>query len=809
MVAQKTAGIAAAIAMLLTVDPAIAATPKAKTPPKEAKQAAAPVPKAKPKPAASASGAARKAAPAAAAGTAAAAAAGAAIAGMAVQIDEATLDSVERVSRLPPGAVVRPAAPVEEETVAAAVAAINPIKAAVAAPAVAAVRTPPRPATPPAPTGEPAPPAATLMSAPARPLTGEQRTLALRAVALIEGGQADKGAALAQQLEGQQPALASYLDWERLRRTGSGASFAEITDFVRSHRDWPRQDMLQRRAEEAITGSEPAERLIAWFSENPPVTGIGMVRYGELLAARGGNGQPWIRKAWIEGTFSQREESDFLARNGRYLTAQQHYLRADRLLWENNVAADAVRRLMPLLDDGHRNLVEARLAFRLGTKNPEALVARVPQKLVGDPGLAFERIRARERQGRDDDSDIALNGPPADAAQGDKFWALRHAQARKALADGRTAAAYRYAANHGALSGGSLADAEFLAGWIALRLQENPRQAIQHFQKLDEAVRFPISKARAAYWLGRAHEAGRDPANARRWYLEAAEHPTAFYGQLALAKLGQRNGLELPPAPKSSGAERDRFNRRELVTIVRQLNEMGLEDRLRPFLLRLQETSGSLGERAMVAQLAREMGRVDLALAVAKRAQQGGYLVTDAYFPMIDVLSKGDYGLDPAVVMAVARQESEFNPGAVSPAGARGLMQLMPATAQEVSKKLNLAYAADKLTGDPRFNATLGSSYMAGLIENWSGNLAMAAAGYNAGEGRVRKWVKDWGDPRNGEIDPVDWIEMIPFSETRNYVQRVVEGVQVYRQLTRGNVPMTLDTDIRGRGTGRRADLSE
>lgn len=790
MGAQKTVGIAAAIALLLTIDPVVAATPKAKTPPKETQPVAAvPVPRPRPTPPAIA-----RSAPAQAPSTRAA-----------LRIDDEVLDSVERLSLLPPGAVVKPAAPVDEEPVAAAVAAINPIKAAVAAPAVAAIKAPPRPAA--APPGEAAPPPASLMGGPLRPLTAEQRALALRALALIEGGQADKGGALADQLRGQ-TALVSYLDYERLRRSGSGASFGEITEFVRTHRDWPRQEMLQRRAEEAITGSEPADRLMAWFAENPPVTGIGMVRYGELLAARGGDAQPWLRRAWIEGTFSPQEEAAFLGRNGSHLAAIDHYRRADRLLWESNVAADAVRRLLPMLDDGHRALVEARLAFRLGTKNPEGLVARVPQKLVGDPGLAYERIRARERQGRDDDSDIALSGPPADPAQGDKFWALRQAQARKALADGRVAAAYRYAANHGALSGGSLAEAEFLAGWIALRLNENPRQAIQHFEKLNAAVKFPISKARAAYWLGRSHEAGRDPAVARRWYLEAAEHPTTFYGQLALGKLGQRNSLDLPAAPKSSPAERERFNRRELVAVVRQLDELGQADRLRPFLLRLQETSATLGERALTAQLAREIGRVDLALAVAKRAHQGGHLVTDAYFPIIDVLSKGDFGLDPAVVMAVARQESEFNAGAVSPAGALGLMQLMPATAKEVSRKLNLSYAADKLTNDPRFNATLGSSYMAGLIENWSGNLALAAAAYNAGEGRVRKWIKDWGDPRTGEIDPVDWIEMIPFSETRNYVQRVVEGVQVYRQLTRGSVPMTLDADIRGRGTGRRAEAT-
>ena len=448
MGAQKTVGIAAAIALLLTIDPVVAATPKAKTPPKETQPVAAvPVPRPRPTPPAIA-----RSAPAPSARAA-------------LRIDDEVLDSVERLSLLPPGAVVKPAAPVDEEPVAAAVAAINPIKAAVAAPAVAAIKAPPRPAA--APPGEAAPPPASLMGGPLRPLTAEQRALALRALALIEGGQADKGGALADQLRGQ-TALVSYLDYERLRRSGSGASFGEITEFVRTHRDWPRQEMLQRRAEEAITGSEPADRLMAWFAENPPVTGIGMVRYGELLAARGGDAQPWLRRAWIEGTFSPQEEAAFLGRNGSHLAAIDHYRRADRLLWESNVAADAVRRLLPMLDDGHRALVEARLAFRLGTKNPEGLVARVPQKLVGDPGLAYERIRARERQGRDDDSDIALSGPPADPAQGDKFWALRQAQARKALADGRVAAAYRYAANHGALSGGSLAEAEFLAGWIAL-----------------------------------------------------------------------------------------------------------------------------------------------------------------------------------------------------------------------------------------------------------------------------------------------------------------------------------------------------
>lgn len=657
--------------------------------------------------------------------------------------------------------------------------------------------------------GKPVP--VTKATGPAKSL-GADKQAALRVIAFLEAGQFDKADTLTKTLAGN-PVLRDYLDWEMYRRQGTGASFTEIAEFIDAHPDWPRLEVLQRRAEEAIAGNEPPAKLKAWFDVHPPITGSAMVRYADALDAAGrkGDALQLYRQAWIFGNFIPREEADLLVQHGGAFDFAINYQRADRLLFEANLQADAVRRVLPLLDPGHRAVAEARLALRLNAAGADKMVAHVPKANLSDPGLSYERMRFRQRQGNDKIDDIPLAGAPKDPAGGEKVWAMRQVKARAALTEGRVSDAYKLVSDLQGLPPNAAAEAEFLAGWIALRLLDQPREALRHFVRLDAAVRFPVSKARAAYWLGRTYEVANDKARTHEWYERAAQFPTTYYGQLALLKLDRRGVLELPPQPKPTAAMIQAFDLRQLVQATRLVDQLGQDDRLRTFVLRLQETSPTAEEKSLVADLATKLGRPDVALAAAKRAFQSGTLVIDANFPLVDPLTR-DFGLDSALVLAVSRQESEFNAGAVSPAGAMGLMQLMPATAKAVAKSAGLTYTPAKLTTDPAFNATLGSRYLKGLLNQWDGNLVLALASYNAGEGRARKWIKDWGDPRQPKVDVIDWVELIPFTETRNYVQRVTEGVQVYRQLLaqtdpkRNGVALALDADLRGRDKWKSCD---
>jgi soluble lytic murein transglycosylase len=600
------------------------------------------------------------------------------------------------------------------------------------------------------------------------------------------------------------PLVRAAIDWLWLQQPGSGADFETVADFMARHPDWPAQQTLQRRAEEALDWRVSDARVLGWLGERKPLTGDGMIRYGTALLNNGRSeeGLNWLRTGWIKGNFASKEEAEIWRDHHTLFSDADNWARLDRLLWERQTAA--ARRMLPRVESDRRTLAEARLGLIEDAGNVDRLIDRVPADLANDGGLAYERLRWRRQKGRSGAAEDILVEAPDDLGRAEKWWVERHLQARRALAEGRVSEAYRLVAGHGQSDPRYLAEAEWLAGWIALRFLNEPEAAERHFRRLYESVRFPVSQARGAYWTARALKAQGDEDRARSWYRNAAEHPTTFYGQMALIALEQRGPLALPRNPLPSSAQVTAFERRELVRVARLLAELGQDNRLRTFVLRLQELAASPGEHALVADLARRIGRIDLAVAAAKRSAQSGItLVNDAY-PLVDPLTR-DYGPERALVLAVSRQESEFNAQAISSAGARGLMQLMPATAKQVARALRIDYRHERLTADPAYNARLGSSYLAGLLDSWDGNYVLTLAAYNAGDGRVRSWIRDWGDPRRAEVDPVDWIELIPFSETRNYVQRVLEGVQVYRQLVSPNASqlLRLDEDLRGRAIGR------
>ena len=625
-------------------------------------------------------------------------------------------------------------------------------------------------------------------------LSAEDWRLYKRAFAAIGKGDWTTARRLGSQADERLPAKA--ITWLYLTQPGSPARFEEIAVLVESNADWPLRPTLLRRAEEAMSDRIPDQRVLAWFAAHPPVSGTGRVRLAEALMHSGqaGAGEALLRRAWVEGDFPVRREREIQRRHRKLLTRSDHEARLDRLLWDER--RRAARRMLHHVSDGARALAIARLTLMERAGGVDNAIARVPAHLKDHPGLVFERLRWRRRKGFDERAKLLLLDPPETLVRPEAWWRERKIQARKSLTEGSVTEAYRLARDHGELSGASLAEAEWLAGWIALRFLGDSEVAHAHFARMYDAVRFRLSRARGAYWAARAAERGGGLERARIWYAKAAEHQTAFYGQLAALRLERSADLALAPDPLPSVSEIETFNRRELVRVVRLLAELGETERLRPFIMALAEQAGTPAEHFLAATLAGILGRSDLAIAAAKRSERAGVRIVAPSYPLI--VPPAGAKLEPALLLALFRQESEFNPKAVSRSGARGLMQLLPRTAKRVASKLKIRYVKAKLTEDPSYNATLGSAHLADLIESYDGSYVLALAAYNAGPSRVKRWLKDFGDPRTAEVDVIDWIELIPIAETRNYVQRVLEALQVYRQRLSGEVvALKLGQDLR------------
>ncbi|PHQ71284.1 MAG: lytic murein transglycosylase [Sneathiella sp.] len=522
-----------------------------------------------------------------------------------------------------------------------------------------------------------------------------------------------------------------------------------------------------------------------------------MYRYGEALLENGKQtkGKSWIKQAWSVGNFPKKLERHILKKHLALFTQADHEKRLDRLLWERG--ATAATRMLPYVSKGQKKLAIARIRLMKMAGNVDAAVNSVPVELQNDPSLIYERAKWRRRKSLHDGSRELLLQIDETVPKAEKWWLERHIQARKLLAMGHVSDAYRLVSQHGLTEGGDFATAEWLSGWIALRFLGDHDVATKHFVRLFENVSFPISRARGAYWIGRTQLALNDTKKANFWFEIAARHYTTFYGQMALHEMGKRR---LPLIPEINGPDASiltAYAMDERVMVIRHLGELEKSKWAKSFLLKMAEDVSRPEEYTYLAALATEIGRPDYAISVAKRAHQLGTDLTEINWPTKSV-DLDNPAIELPLILAITRQESAFAIDAISSAGARGLMQLMPATAKNVSKKLNVSYSKSLLTEDANYNTLLGSSYLGNLIDRYNGSYVLAIASYNAGPSRVRSWIKEWGDPRTGEIDMVDWIELIPISETRNYVQRVIENLQVYRQrLNRNRISLLqIDKDI-------------
>ncbi len=587
--------------------------------------------------------------------------------------------------------------------------------------------------------------------------------------------------------DAKDPMLLKLIQWLGLVREGVPVPFYGVARFYEENHHWPLQTQLRRRVEESIGLEVPADIVLDWFHRHPPGSAMGHVRYAEALMASGTveRGKAVLREAWVSGAFTKAQESTILKRHGKILAKEDHARRLDRLLWDGK--AEEARRILWKVDPALRALGEARLTLRYRHGNVDRLIARVPPEMQQDQGLLYERARWRRAKGKYQEAREVFDRLPQDLARPDLWWQERGILARRGLREGHVSDAYRLVKTHGLSPAQSApyAEAEWLAGWIAHRFLNDHAAALGHFQAMHDAVVYPVSKARGAYWAARAAEAMKNPDQAAAWYARAAANPTVFYGQLAASKLGPTARLKLPIEPEPTSGETDEFNAHELTRAVRVLAAFGYLDELRPFILQLGDIKETPGWRRMAAALARGYKREDVAIAVAKRASRSGVELADSGYPAIRLPAPPATGKslptpEAALVLAVVRQESAFQNDAISRAGAQGLMQLMPATAREVARSYSISHNPGRLS-ESDYNLRLGQAYLRDLLGEFQGSYVLTLAAYNAGPKRAREWMKAHGDPRGAIEETIDWIEMIPFEETRNYVQRVMENLQVYR----------------------------
>ena len=594
------------------------------------------------------------------------------------------------------------------------------------------------------------------------------------------------------------PLGATILRWWDYSRPGSKASFADIGRFMDGHPDWPDQRLLQINAEAAMARGVSDAEVLAWYRWRDPISAPGRLRYADALLARGEDERAaaLVRAAWVEGSFASRELRETYRRYRSMLRPEDHVARLDRLVWANH--SHAARRMYRYVDEGHQRLAEARLLLRAREGGVDRAIRRVPAALRDHPGLVYERLRWRRAKDRDDDARALLRERPRDLGPRPKLWWRERAiLARRALEDGQTERAYALAAGHSQTAASTYSDAEWLAGWIALRFLDDARVAFPHFVQMHGAVTMPISRARGAYWAGRAAEAFGEPDSAALWYEKAAIYPATFYGQLAMARIAARDAPLIRSVPDTAGDTT--LEGHPLVAAVRFLTFLGRDYLAEPFYHRLSKLARNETDHALISALALSVDQPDQSIRAAQQAARDGYVSIDRLFPLVDVPFARDNGdLEHALVLALIRQESRFDRRARSSSGALGLMQLMPRTAQSVARRMGLSESRKRLTSNATHNIALGSRYLHDLVQRFDGSYLLAVAAYNGGPRNVARWIAANGDPRRDpDVDIIDWIEMIPLPETRNYVQRVLEGTQVYRwQLGQRPTASSLERDL-------------
>ena len=605
------------------------------------------------------------------------------------------------------------------------------------------------------------------------------------------------------------PLVRRMLQWRWAASTEAPLYFADIKQALDELQGWPGRTSMRQRAEQAIFDSPlPASERIAFLRQDGgPITGDGRVALAIALrdAGQRSEANEIARAAWREDALTTATEDRTLQEFSSVLTQDDHAARVSGLLWRDQ--RTAAQRLFARIAPADRALAHARIAVQVRQRRGlQAAIDAVPGSRQDDPGLLFDRAQYRRRTDQPVDAmQMAARIDPREAplAARSDIFKERRLYVPRAMRAGNYQLAYQLVSNHGLTSGESFADAEWLSGWISLRYLSNPQRAAEHFSHLADNVSSPVSLSRALYWRAEAQQALGNAAESERLFNEAARFNFTYYGQLAATRGNRTAMLSLPETAQVSDEARSRFNNRELVRALRLMAEVGAQRDFESIAFYLDDTLDDPMEMELLSQLAREQSYHRTALRSAKAGLFRNVVAVSSAYPLIELPStvRTQGRIEPALVLAIIRQESEFDASAISNANARGLMQLIPSTAQLQARREGMTYERAALTTDPQYNMTLGSAHLADLVDSFNGSYVLAIASYNAGSHRANEWIADWGDPRSPNVDVVDWIELIPFSETRNYVQRVTENLQVYRYRLAGHpTPITLEQDLKRGG---------
>ena len=581
----------------------------------------------------------------------------------------------------------------------------------------------------------------------------------------------------------------NFVQWNHLITTGNTASFFDYKNFIERNKDYPRMGRVKYLSEHKLsTKIMSPKKIIKYFENEKPLSGYGEIILGESYIDVGETtiGISLIKNGWIKADLSKLELRSFRKKYKKYLNSDDHIKRADYLAWENKYWD--LKRMLRYLPKDQQLLYTARQLLMSKSYGVDNAINKVPGYLKNDAGLNYDRLKWRRKRGRVDSSLEILTkikNTQDYMVRPDKWWKERSIIARSLIYKKKFTSAYRLTSRHGLEDGPEFAEAEWMSGWISLSFLNDPVLAVDHFTKFYNNVGYPISLSRGAYWLGRSYEKLGNIDESKRWYTESSKYLTTYYGQLSHLKISPEKPIFLDDLMDVDKNITEDFYKKGLVKIVYLLDELNKDKYAKHVLRYLANENIDQGSEVLAAKLATDIGRFDFAIQVSKIASYQKRFHNKYNYPIISTPKMINKRKIPeaAFILSIIRQESEFDTSANSSAGAKGLMQLMTYTAKTVAKQAKMTYSKSRLTKDPEYNINLGSYYIAGLILEYDGAYPFAIAAYNAGPKRVKYWKKINKNPQKGQIDYVDWIELIKFKETRNYVQRVLENYNVYRYI--------------------------
>ena len=595
--------------------------------------------------------------------------------------------------------------------------------------------------------------------------------------------------ALKEAWKAKDKSIYNFIQWNHLLTSGNKATFSEYDNFIKKNSNYPRISRIQYLAEHKLASDKISpNQIINLFNEQGPLSGFGQMMLGQSLINKGqtDKGISLIKQGWITADLTKQDLAYFRKKFKKYLNAEDYVKRADHLAWEEK-NWDLLRMLRYLPKD-EQLLYTARQLLMSKSYGVDTAISKVPDKYKNDAGLNYDRLKWRRKRGRVDGSVEILTkikNTKDYLVRPDKWWKEREIISRSLIYEKKYELAYKISSRHALTEGPEFAEAEWMSGWIALSFLDDAILAEEHFKNFYKNVSYPISLSRGAYWLGRTYEKLGNKEKSDQFFMEGANYLTTYYGQLSHMKIYPNKLFELENLMEVDKNTIEKFNTSELAKIVYLLDEIDKDKHTKHILRHMALENIQSGSEILAAQLATEIGRYDFAIQISKIASYEKRFHNKFNYPIISTPKyiNGRKIPESAFILSIIRQESEFDLSANSWAGAKGLMQLMPYTAKVVAKQAKLPYSKSRLTTDPEYNINLGSHYIAGLILEYDGSYPFAIAAYNAGPKRVRYWKKINKDPQKNQIDYIDWIELIRFEETRNYVQRVLENYNVYRYI--------------------------